>query len=97
MYITVLYTTEVENLCNSRKIVSNGQYSFSFSRLLFVLVGGSFVIVLSNMCPPLIANWQVKSRDEKAQHRRREWAANGVLHLQSIALNGKKHRPLEGE
>jgi len=93
MYITAPNTIEGKNLCNSQKILSSGQYSFNFFELLFILVGGSLVIVLSNSGPPLAARWQAKSHDERAQYRRREWAANDVLHLQSIALDSRDIGP----
>jgi hypothetical protein len=86
MYITAPNTTEGKNICNSQKILSNGQYSFSLFGLLFILVGGLLVIVLSNAIPPLVAQWQAKSSDERAQYRRREWIDNDVLYLQKIAL-----------
>lgn len=89
MYITTPNTTEGKNLCNSQKILSNGQYSFNFFGLMFILVGGSLVIVLSNAGPPLLARWQAKSSDERVQYRRREWTANDVLHLQSVAFDGR--------
>ena len=89
MYITTPNTTEGKNLCNSQKILSSGQYSFSFFGLLFILVGGSLVIILSNAVPPLVRHWQAECRDERAQYRRHEWSANDVLHLQSIALDSR--------
>jgi hypothetical protein len=89
MYITGPNTTEGKNLCNSQKILSSGQYSFSFFGLLFILVVGSLIIILNNVGPLTVGYWQAKSHDERAQYRRREWAANDVLHLQSIALNSK--------
>jgi hypothetical protein len=89
MYITAPNTTEGKNLCNSQKILSNGQYSFSVFGLLFILLGGLIIIILSNAGPPLIGHWQAKSSNERAQYRQREWAANDVLHLQSIALDSR--------
>jgi hypothetical protein len=89
MYIIGPNTTEGKNLCNSQKILSSGQYSFSFFGLLFILVGGSLIIILNNAGPPTVRYWQAKSHDERAQYRRREWVANDVLHLQSIALDSK--------
>jgi hypothetical protein len=86
MYITAPNTTEGKNICNSQKILSTGQYSFSLFGLLSILGGGLLVIVLSNTIPPLVEKWQAKSFDEKAQYRRREWVANDVLYLQRIAL-----------
>jgi hypothetical protein len=86
MYTIAPNTTEGKNLCKLQKILSNGQYSFSLFGLLFILVGGLLVIVLSNAIPRLVEQWQAKSSDERAQYRRREWVANDVLYLQKIAL-----------
>jgi hypothetical protein len=88
-YITGPNTTEGKNLCNSQKILSSGQYSFSFFGLVCILVGGSLVIIFSNAGPRIVGYWQTKSNDERAQYRRREWVANDVLHLQSIAFDSK--------
>ena len=86
MYITSPNTTEGKNLCNLQKILSNEQYSFSFFGLLFILVDGLLVIVLSNLIPRLVEQWQAKSSDERAQQRRPEWIANDVLYLQKAAF-----------
>lgn len=92
-YIAALNTTEDKNLCNSQKKLSRGQYSLNFDRVLPILICRSLVTVLSNVALALVARRQAKSRDERSQYRRREWNANDVLHLQSIALDMRELGP----
>src|SRR6201999_129672 len=56
--------------------------------VLFIIVCGSLLIVISNVLPFLAEKRQMASSNPLWRHRKEEWTTNDVLHLQKIALDG---------
>lgn len=87
-YITPPNVPEAQRLCLNQKITSSNVASFNLFGVLLIVIGGSFLILLSNVLPNIVEREQRKSSDPQALHRRNEWNTNDVLHLQKIAMDG---------
>jgi hypothetical protein len=95
-YITPPGTAEAQHICLNQKVKSSSVASFNLFGVLFIIVGGSFCIILSNILPYLVEKRQLMSGDPLDRYRRDEWNTNDVLHLQKIALDGHGIGPWVG-
>ncbi|KAH8688623.1 hypothetical protein GQ44DRAFT_734499 [Phaeosphaeriaceae sp. PMI808] len=84
--ITKETSKESLQLCRNQKVRTAAYYSFSVLGLSFILVGGSALILLSNLIPIVVSWVQKRSESELAKHKRTEWVWDDALFLHKLCL-----------
>ena len=88
-YVTQANTNEEVHICHNQKIRSSTYYSFSVVGLAIIILGGSAVILLSNLIPLTVQLWRkrkARQGNADAWRKQEEWALTDVLQLHRIAL-----------
>ncbi|KAH7309639.1 hypothetical protein B0I35DRAFT_84744 [Stachybotrys elegans] len=85
-YVAHPNATEWQQYCGSQKIRSTAYQSFSMFGLLFTLVAGVIIILISASLDSLATFIQRRFSSKLGVYSRIEWRANHALHLQRLAL-----------
>lgn len=78
-----------KHLCSQQKFRSSVHSSFSLFGILFLIITGSIIIVVSYLIPPLTAKAQLRSRNEATLYRNVEWKQDDVLQLLRLAFQSQ--------
>ncbi|KAM7218392.1 hypothetical protein V8F06_006156 [Rhypophila decipiens] len=79
-------SAESEELCRNQKVQSTAYASFSLFGLLFIIVLGLLIVLISYLLEP-ITSWLHK-RGKYDDYAYYEWMANSSFHLQRLAHQG---------
>ncbi|KAI1497320.1 hypothetical protein F5X99DRAFT_423614 [Biscogniauxia marginata] len=79
-------SAESHDMCRNQKITTTGYASFSMFGILFVIITGGIIVILSYALEPIIAF--LYRRRKLGQYVYLEWASNSTLQIQRLANQG---------